>query len=649
MKIQHLILAVCLLSSWLSASDIEIALMQLASKSYEEQLLARNALLSYCSKVTQADVLDSNLQAQFEAKFWREINNHSLPLENRLYLIRMLEWFGSNQSTDTLLGFMNHSDPYIADASRSALKSIDPLSLNNYALEQLSSDSGTKIKLAMIDSLDAAGSHQSLSNLFELLDSKIPAVRVATIIACGRLADRRAIEPLLFAYESLATSERILAEHALIKIGLDAKTAHFIFEHAVAESAKATAYNVLLQLDPKLAASHLDVIIEDPNYLGRTLLFASVLRSNVDGLKVRLFNYLLEADQASQLTIVHLAGTLELVEQEALLLTLLETSEHDAIKHAVVEVLGKIGTDASYPAIYREFLLKPKQAIYSEAIGELKAVALDKQVTSDALKGTIDEKIAAIKILKLRNVVGATKILNSMLQNVNSLERPLAQEVLSALEVLGNDRSIQLLLNSICQKGPYLKLAQKSLYRLSSRYGVAQNQWDDFYYPMRSGKNSATCQADIVDILAAVPCEGSLEYITQILFDPNSALKKNAMRTMLRWPIEPNLKVCFLWLRLIESGILSTQDTTRAYAQVKKSLLMRHHEFSLAQGKLLVAIVQSSIPLEIRKELLSVYNDPRNHFYRGHFRSKVAKLLQPLTANEQLGNEVQAFIDSLKG
>ena len=188
----------------------------------------------------------------------------------------MLEWFGSNQSTDTLLGFMKHSDPYIADASRRALKSIDPLSLHNYALEQLSFDSGTKIKLAMIDSLVAAGSHQSLANLFELLDSKIPAVRGATIIACGRLADRRAIEPLLSVYKSLATSERILAEHALIKIGLDAKTAHFIFEHAVAESAKATAYNVLLQLDPKLAAGRLDAIIDDPNYPGRTLTCHSV-------------------------------------------------------------------------------------------------------------------------------------------------------------------------------------------------------------------------------------------------------------------------------------------------------------------------------------------------------------------------------------
>ena len=648
MKIQHLLFAVCLLSSWLSASDIEFALMQLASKSYEEQLSARNALLSYCSKVTQAGALDSNLQVQFEAKFWREINNDSLPLENRLYLIRMLEWFGSSKSTNTLLGFMNHSDPYIADASRRALKSIDQLSLQNYALEQLSSNSGMKIKLALIDSLDAAGSDQSLANLFELLDSKIPAVRVAAIIACGRLADRRAIESLLSAYKSLATSERILAEHALIKIGLDAKTAHFIFEHAVAESAKATAYNVLLQLDPKLAAGRLDEIIEDPNYPGRTLLFATVLRSDVDGLKDRLFNYLLEADQASQLTIVQLAGTLELVEQEALLLTLLETSEHDAIKHAVVEVLGKIGTDASYPAIYREFLLKPKQTIYSEAIGELNAVALDKQAISDALKGTIEEKMAAIKVLKLRNVVGATKILNSMLQNVNSLERPLAQEVLSALEVLGNDRSIQLLLSSICQKGPYLKLAQKSLYRLSSRYGVAQNQWDDFYYPMLSGKNSATCQADIVDILAAVPCEGSLEYITQILFDPNSALKKNAMRSMLRWPIEPNLQVCFLWLRLIESGILSTQDTTRSYAQFKKSLLTRHHEFSLAQGKLLVAIAQSSIPLKTRQELLSVYENPKDHFYHNHFRDQVAKLLQAVSADELLGSQVQALIDALK-
>lgn len=404
----------------------------------------------------------------------------------------------------------------------------------------------------------------------------------------------------------------------------------------------------MLQLDPKLAAGHLDTIINDPNYPGRTLLFATVLRSNVDGLKVRLFNYLLDADQASQLTIVHLVGTLELVEQEALLLTLLETSEHDAMKHAVVEVLGKIGTDASYSAIYKEFLLDPKQTTYSQAIGELNAVALDEQAISDAFKGTVDEKIAAIKVLKLRNVVGATKILNDMLHNLNSMEHSLAQEILSALEVLGDNRSIQLLLSSICQKGPYLKLAQKSLYRLSSRYGAAQNQWDDFYYPMLSGKNSATCQADIVDILAAVPCEGSLEYIAQILFDSNSALKKNAMRTMLRWPIEPNLQLCFLWLRLIESGVLSTQDTTRAYAQLEKSLLKRHHEFSLAQGKLLVAIAQSSIPLEARQELLSVYKDPKKHFYKGHLRARVAKLLQAVSADDLLGTQVQALIDALK-
>lgn len=648
MKIHYLIFAVCLLSSWLKASDIEIALTQLASSSHKEQLSARNALSSYCSKLTHADALESNLQAQFEAKFWREINNHSLPLESRLYLIRMLEWFGSSKSSNTLLGFINHSEPYIADASRRALKSIDPLSLQNYALEQLSSNLDTEVKLALIESLDAAGGHQSLANLFELLDSKKTEVRVAAIIACGRLADRRAIEPLLKAYETLASNERILAEHALIKLGLDAKTAHFIFEHAVAESAKATAYNVLLQLDPKLAAGCLDAIINDPNYLGRTLLFATVLRSNVDGLKVRLFKYLLDADQASQLTIVHLAGTLELVEQEALLLRLLQMSKHDAIKHAVVEVLGKIGTDASYPAIYREFLLNPKQMIYSEAIGELNAVALDEQVISDALKGTVGEKIAAIKVLKLRNVVGATKILNDMLQGVNSLERSLAQEILSALEVLGNDRSIQLLLSSICQKGPYLKLAQKSLYRLSSRYGVAQNQWNDFYYPMLSGENSATYQAEIVDILSAVPCEGSLEYISQIFFDPNSASKKNAMRTMLRWPIVPNLQISFLWLRLIDSGILNAQDTTRAYAQLEKSLLKRHHKFTIAQGKLLVAIAQSSIPLATRQELLSVYKDPKNHFYHGHLRAQVVKLLQAVSADELLGTQVQALIDALK-
>ena len=209
MKIQYLILAVCLFSSWLKASDIEIALTQLASSSHKEQFSARNALLSYCSKVTHDDALESNLQAQFEAKFWREINNDSLPLENRLYLIRMLEWFGSSKSTDTLLGFMNHSDPYIADASRRALKSIDQLSLQNYALEQLSSDLDTKMKLALIDSLDTAGGHQSLANLFKLLDSKKTEVRVAAIIACGRLADRRAIEPLLKAYETLASNERM--------------------------------------------------------------------------------------------------------------------------------------------------------------------------------------------------------------------------------------------------------------------------------------------------------------------------------------------------------------------------------------------------------------------------------------------------------
>ena len=120
------------------------------------------------------------------------------------------------------------------------------------------------------------------------------------------------------------------------------------------------------------------------------------------------------------------------------------------------------------------------------------------------------------------------------------------------------------------------------------------------------------------------------------------------MRSMLRWPIEPNLQVCFLWLRLIESGILSTQDTTRAYAQFKKSLLTRQHELSLAQGKLLVAIAQSSIPLETRQELLSVYENPKKHFYHNHLRNQVAKLLQAVSADELLGSQVQALINALK-
>lgn len=649
MKIKYLILAISLLSSWLGAADIDLALKQLGASNHDDRLAARNALLFHCSKVTQPGELNADLQAQFEAAFWQEINSDSLPVDSRLYLLRMIEWFGSSRSVNTLMEFMSRPDERIADASRRALMSIDPKKLQSFVFEQLVSEQDINRQIALIDSLEYVEGQQILDQIFERLNSSSPEVRVASITACGRLGDRRAIEPLLVAYEALSASERTLAEHALIKIGMDADTAKFIFDCAVSESAKATAFKVLLQQNPELARSQLDAIIKYPHYPSRLFIFATILRSEDTDLKERLFNYLKDADQASQLVIVHLVGTLELMEQENLLLSLLESTQDHAIKRAIIKVLGQIGTDASYPAIYKEFLLNPKQAIYAEAIGNLNAANLDKKAISDARNGTMDEKIAAIKVLKLRNVLGATEVLNDLLVDVHSLENSLAREILSALEVLGDDASIQLLLNAICQKGPYLKLAQKSLYRLSSRYGAAQQQWDDYYYPLLSGGSGAACKGEIVEILASVACAGSLEYVLQILLDSNSAYKKNAMSSVMRWPDEPSLSVCFVWLRLIDSGLLSTQETSRAYSQLKKSLLKRNHEFSVAQGNLLVAIAQSSIPLETRRQLLAVYKNPKQHFYHVQFRNQVVKLLQPFSAHEQLGTQLQQLIDALTG
>ena len=644
-KMKHILLSLitCCVVSLASAMDVAVTVQALAGDDYAARTQARQDLLSAFSLATAPDAADDQRLA-LEAEVIGQLDAAELPLSGRLYLIRMLELFGSDAGADAVSALLGDSDPAIRDSARRALVAIPGDQAAAYLLAGLTNGPEAD-RAAFIDALATRGAGDAAPAIAELLQSSDPALVAASALALGKLGNDAVLPSLLSARKSAAGETVVLIEIALLQIGVDADTAYSLAGTGCRGVIRAEAFKQLAVSDPKRAKQVLEVVMAQPDFSGRLLFLQAALVSDAAPLRAAVVALLPSANVNDQLVIVSAIGEQGLAAYEAQLLALLPKSE-GILRAGLIHALGNIGGDASFEPLYQAFSANTKDANAANALARVNAPSADQKALATVESGAdTASRIASIKVLELRNTSGATALLNEIIST--STDAQLHEAAFKSLESIGNDDSIRNLLKIIITDDAQSKAAQRSLKRLSMNFGAAEYQWQALYLPaLESAGNDAARQA-VIQILDGVACEPVAVYLQEILLESDSALRPAAISALQRWPLQEALYDGDLWLSIASAESATDQERSQAARALKKMLTHRSLPYYNAQADLLVKITQAQLPLEYKRDLLSVYENPAKHFSVSRKRGPVKQRLKTVENDPQVGDLVKQLISKL--
>lgn len=614
------------------------------SDDYNARLQARQNLFKLCAQATDPAKSDLKQSDQFEVELLAGVTNRSLPIEARLYCLRLIGLLGSEQVVADLAALLQAEERLIVDGSRGALLVINTPAAKESILTALRGAQDEAWQLELVNSVAFGSIKGAGGELIDLLDSESVPLRRAAIDALGRLGDSAAVASIWGVYPELNQHDKVLAENALWRIGMPASVAGALYEKAVSEQARAAAFEFWLDTDVSQAQAALRRILEDSDPYGRIPILLAALHSQNDSITALVLDAIQQLDVTSQLVLVYALGRADNLDREALLLSMLENASEMKLKCAIVELLGQYGGDRSYTAVYQAYASNPRQSIFREAIAQLKADSADREALTAVQSGTTKEKNAAIQVLQVRNSAGAVDLLNTLLSDVDQLDSSLVPVLCKALELIGDGASIQLMLEAIIAQSPHMTAIKRSLFRLSQRFGAPHQQWHTYYGPSLKKPLTHASQDALIQVLPALACKESLEYLEQIYAKNDFEYAKSAWGALNRWPADASLAAGFLSLRLINAGHLDGSQRAQATSKLKKLLGIGHGHYNAAQAKLLVAIAQSSLSVDVREQLLAVYKEPKKHFRHKQNRQAAVKLLKPLIATSDIGASIEKLV-----
>ena len=211
-------------ASLVFAVDVPSVVNTLGGDDYAARMQARLDLKQAFAEATAPSAVAAERLA-LEADVIAQLGAEGLPLAGRLYLIRMLELFGTDAGADAAYALLGDSEPNVRDSARRALVAIPGAKAEAYLLAALTQ--GFEVdRAAYMDALATRGAVDAAPAIAELLQSSNPALQAASALALGKLGNDAVVPALLNARNSTSDETKALIEMALLQVGVDANTAY---------------------------------------------------------------------------------------------------------------------------------------------------------------------------------------------------------------------------------------------------------------------------------------------------------------------------------------------------------------------------------------------------------------------------------------
>ena len=638
MKTNMIALIACLIASPLFAIDMDNIQTQLGSDDYAARKKARIELQLALADATkpgatgqERKAMENTILAQIKSK---------LPLSERLYLIRMLELFGSAEMATPLNELLSDKDPHVSDSARRALASIPGDAATNYLLAALKKAPATE-QAAYLQALAYRRDAKAVAEMTRFLQSDNASIVANTALALSKAGKKEQIPAIKKALAKAHATTKPVIEAAIITLGMDSKTARELTVSGSNPSIQAAAFAQLLSLDAKGAEAYLTTILPKTDLSARCKILNRAIILGSPSTQAHLVKALPSTSLDAQMVILSAIGQMGLSDYEAPLIAMLDTAQGKAkgeLQGALIDTLSRIGGEASFAPINKALSADPNNKKIITAISQLKAPEADKKILLTA-KGSedINTRITAIQLLTLRNIPGSTELLNAIAST--STDKKVKDAALKALETTGNDESVRAFVKQVLSTTPADKDVQRSLKRLSQHLGGSQAQWDKIYSPALKSAASDQHRESILLVMDGIPCQGSLSYLTELALNAKSALQTTAIRTLQRWP---SIEVGNAWLTIASSKAASAKDIATSQSSVKKWLSKDDRSQINAQMKLLARAIKEAPNAEVKRDILSVYAKPNPRT-----KKQLKGALKSLQNDPDVGEQVKTMLKKL--
>jgi HEAT repeat protein len=509
----------CALVASLGATPIAPLIADLNSSDYEARQTARLALrqtLVDTPAGERAPLERELLQAIEPGRDW----------ETRDWCLRLLELVGTRAAVEPLARLLADPDPRIRDLARRALSAI-PASQAIDALSQAARRAPAAERGAYADALAYRGDGRAVRGLVALLGQG----SADAALALGKVGDRSARAALQKAHGRANAELKLAIEYALLNAGLtDRRLASQLVQSGQTPAVQIAAFGQLAELDSKAAALRLNAILAQPEDERRAPFLRHAMASARlrDGVVARLR----ELPETDQIVVVDAIADLQLAQHEAAALNLFADAS-DTVSPTVARALGEVGTDASYQPLLDRYLANPRDRAVTAALARLNAPSADRNLLATAREdGPVSERVAATRLLVLRNTDGGVELLNTFVGAAHPPE--LRAEAFRGLEVVGDFTSVRQLLQVVLNDDPLKRPAQNSLKRLSANLGVPDPLWHECYAPALATAASDDRRRDVLAIIDGISGPAAAAWLQQVVIE-NQPLRDDAMEALRRW------------------------------------------------------------------------------------------------------------------
>lgn len=625
-------LLACLLASNVYAIDMDAIASKLGSDDYKARQSARLELSSSFAEATAPGMSATELQA-IEAGVLAQLSG-DLPLSERLYLMRMLEVFGTADSAKSLYPLLGDSDARVRDGARRALSALPGEAATGYLIAGLLR--GPKEQRAFyLDALVYNDAQSATPEITETLKSREAEFVRSAALALGKLSDQSSAADLLAAREAASADQKPYIEAAILDLGADADTAYLLAGQGSNRAIRAGAFEQLCALDSTRAIAVLKSVLSKPEFEGADRFLVEGMKH--DATQAYLVSALPTAMRDDQLVIVTAIGELGLSQYEAQVIALAEGQSGD-FQVALIDTLSRVGSDASFKLVYDAFQANSKDRRLVAAVSRLRAPAADQQAMETVKNGSdLSERVTAMKMLELRNSEGATELLNAFAANPGDAKT--REAAIKTLEVIGDFETIKIFVNLIVNQDDQARAAQRSFKRLAQNLDAADAVWTQVYEPALKRASSDDAREGLILIMDAIPSDASLAYLREFAIDPNAALHTSAVRTLERWPGISSGKV---WIDIASAPGVSDKDIATAQKTLKKFVSKNDRGVEHQLLDLAVLVLKEGPTAEFKLAILEVYENPPSR-QKKHVKSR----FQPFENDPDVGATVKQILSRL--
>ncbi len=439
----------------------------------------------------------------------------TVPQPARVWVIRMLEYIGRDESVNALTDIVKENDIELRECARRALEKNPSKSAVASLRSMLETEKDVTMQIGLINSLGERADVDSVALISKFLDN--PKTASTAALALGKIANESAIEALFRVYNKLPAAGEALIEAAKNNNNLAKNVYTRVYEKGAFAPVRGAALVGLAKIDPNGAYNIIaNALTGNDEKLQHSAVVAMV-EGNFSSKLMSLFSKTSLQTKFHILSVVDKSAELQVID-------VLKDSDQN-LRVAAINALGRIGGVASVPVLI-QIAAGDSQAEKSAAENALASISgVDSAIESAALNGDVKSRVVAINAIAVRRQVSSLPILTKLINDRND---EIKKATYKSLGKLGGDKEFEIIAKSAEKSRDAISTLETIAPRLTDKSDAANTI-------LNLIGNNKSALTEFVNVLVALGTDECLKPICELAKSPDASSKDIAIKALGDW------------------------------------------------------------------------------------------------------------------